>query len=259
MEKSILNDWVDPKKEPLTQILSIMPDVLDLSVVELCNRAEVLKSSMVKFWGVFESIYSQYESEMIDEPSVGFKTNIEALNHIMVSQFRELVEMLNSLGLDADFLRLGLEKVLGESNLMSIYDPNNVVQSFIQWGHHLILFKEMVTTRMSTEMEVEYGEDDPWKNRMAGRKIGKVLKELAYKTSNEVFVHTQKFSMVCKDVLELEAKRVGELEEYSNKIKSTLFNMYSSWALHWALLSADSLYIYEKTYQLLIHDNSIEV
>lgn len=254
MEKSILSTWVNPEKEPFEELQNLLNSVESIDLMDVGKKTRELNNSMVNFWNIYEALYNSYETEMIaDQVSQGFKSNIEALNHIMVSQFKTLVEIVNSSALDVNYLRHYLERTLEEENLMSLYDRNNLVQSILQYGYHIILFKEQLSPRLLVEMEVNFPEG--LENRMAGRKLGRATKEMAYKFSNEILIQSLSLQMISNKW----ASGKDQTDQISQRYLSTLFNLICAWGLHWSLLSADSLYIYEKTYQLLLHDNSTKV
>lgn len=243
MEKSILDMWLDPSTEPLESIQSKFFKNPQLDLLALSENIKSLQDSMVDFWSIYERVYEGYRESMVEGDDI-LKGHIVTLNTVSVKQMACMLSMLHNSGISHGLVELYLNGILSESNLLSLRDPGNLIQSLLQYGNHIIIFKEGLAFKSVTEHRIQF--TDPMESRMASRRLGIAIYELAHKTSNEVMIHSQ-------DLLRCVGRElVGKgSNSPGDGLGPKLAKIWLSWAIHWALLEADSLYLYYKTNDLL--------
>lgn len=245
-ESYMFDMWVDKGVEPLESIQAEVGILESPDLLGVGANISPISSSMVRYWDIMDQLYGSYREQMVNEPSTSFRLLIDQANLEMVKQLKYILMTMGWLGLNCDFIRVGLERVLSEQNLKSLYDPNNIIQSLLQYGNHVLIFKQSFPIRMAVELEVDYS--DPLDRRKACRKLGLLILEESYKTSNEIFLHTKALEDLSNQALSSNSE---VSDDAINKIQPTLFRLILAWATHWNLQGADSLYIYTKTYDLV--------
>jgi hypothetical protein len=244
---------------PVEELLALIPQPSeDEEVVHnVFLTKDYLPNNLVEFWQIMQTLYQYYPRVQAEGLTDQFITiNLLKLNTLSIESFTHLLRTINTLGLNTSFIINRLSNLLSSQGLESINHGDKLLQTLLSYSQHILLFEEKIPIARSFEYEANLSMEFLG-DRMLGRKMGNVIKEVCYKTSNEIFIHNQIFNNHLREI----STGTYKSTQFSERqcIENDLTTLLLSWAMHWNILGMDSVYVIEATHKKLLHDYSSKV
>lgn len=245
MEKPIFDLF--SKSDPLDQILAITPaPVVGQELNAMIISTNNILNSMVEFWDSFETLYQAFnESDNIEDDLETFRSMARDINKPLIAMHAAVCLMFKATGISGATMLTYLTPILKSQGLEAIVFNSNSLKTAIALGNHLLTHKEMFDFNRGAAYTVMF--NGAYDNRMGSRGLGDPIYEMAHKTSNEMFVSTQRLKQLS---VQHGAGKISA-SEYQNQMPNLFLSMYCSLALHFSLLRCEDLYINKETYDLL--------
>lgn len=244
MAKELFDMYTNPDVEILEKFITLVnPDISKVFTTHTLN----MNIHQAKLNKHIDVLYSNYEEEFSNaaraEPiSSSFRGLIKEGNDIMGLFIKDLIKTCNLLNFQVSLLRNKLERFLGDQNLMSIYTPNNLIQSLLNYGTHYLAFE--VGMPKNPHITFTVPPSPGLEGQCAFRDYGEPLRELSYKISNDIFCRIN----LLRDELG-KAIKTEMTNDILENMTHEIFMLWVACGVYWEIQGASSMYIYSKIYE----------